>query len=124
MYRKLHNGQLSIKDFHVPFCGTLDSDKRWVLLAELIPWQELEDAYAPRFIENVGAPAKPGRLAFGSLYIKKRLGLTDEETPCWQRRQSLNGQTFRRPWRALCLANKSFSTAPDFLIGLEYLLVT
>ena len=60
--------------------GTLDPDNRWVLLAELIPWQELEEAYAPQFSANVGAPAKPVRLAFGSLYIKQRLGLTDEET--------------------------------------------
>ena len=80
MYRKHHNGQLSIKEFHVPFCGTLDPENRWVLLAELIPWQELEEAYAPQFSANVGAPAKPVRLAFGSLYIKQRLGLTDEET--------------------------------------------
>ena len=47
--------------------------------AELIPWQELEEAYALRFNTNVGAPAKPVRLAFGSLYIKQRLGHTDED---------------------------------------------
>jgi hypothetical protein len=64
----------------MPFCGTLDPRTRWVLLAELIPWQELEEAYALQFSANVGAPAKPVRLAFGSLYIKQRLGLTDEET--------------------------------------------
>jgi hypothetical protein len=29
---------------------------------------------------NVGAPAKPGRLAFCALFIKQRLGLIDEET--------------------------------------------
>jgi IS5 family transposase len=80
MYRKQHNGQLSVKDFHVPFWGTLDPDNRWVLLAVLIPWQKLEEAYAPQFSANVGAPAKPVRLAPGSLYIKQRLGLTDEET--------------------------------------------
>ena len=80
MYRKQNNGQLSIKDFHVPFCDTLDPDNRWVRLAELIPWQELKKAYAPQFSANVGAPAKPVRLAFGSLYIMQRLGLTDEET--------------------------------------------
>jgi hypothetical protein len=79
MYRKQHNGQLSIKDFHVPFGGTLDPDNRWVRLAELIPWQELEEAYALQFSTNVGAPAKPLRLAFGSLYIKQRIGLTDED---------------------------------------------
>ena len=77
MYRTQHNGQLSIKDFYVPFGGTLDSENRWVLLAELIPWKELEEAYAPQFTANVGAPAKSVRLAFGSLYIKQRLGLID-----------------------------------------------
>jgi IS5 family transposase len=57
MYRMQHNGQLSIKNFHVPFGGTLDPDNRWVLLVELIPWQELWEAYAPQFSANVGAPA-------------------------------------------------------------------
>ena len=51
-----------------------------MLLAELIPWQELEEAYAPLFSAYVGAPATTVRLAFGSSYIKQRLGLTDEET--------------------------------------------
>jgi hypothetical protein len=45
-----------------------------------MPWQELEETYAPQFSSNVGAPAKPVRLAFESLYIKQRLDLMDEET--------------------------------------------
>jgi hypothetical protein len=94
------------------------------MLAELIPRQELEEAYGPQFIANVGAPRKPVRLAFGWLYIKQRLGLTDEETPCWQRRQSLYGQSFKRPLRAFCLVIKSFSKALEFLLGLQYLSVT
>ena len=80
MYRKLHNGQLSIKDFHVPFGGTLDTDNRWVIFSSLMPWEELEEAYAPQFNPTTGAPAKPVRLAFGALFIKQRLGLSDEET--------------------------------------------
>jgi hypothetical protein len=80
MCRKQHNGQLSSKELHVLFGGSLDPDNRWVQLAELFPWQELEETYAPQFSVNVGAPAKPVRLAFGSLYIKQRLGLADEET--------------------------------------------
>ena len=80
MYRKQHHGQLSIEAFHLPFGGTLEPANRWVLLSELIPWQELEETYAPQFSANVGPPAKPVRLAFGSLYIKQCLGLTDEET--------------------------------------------
>jgi hypothetical protein len=49
MYRKLHNGQLSINDFHVPFGGTLDTDNRWVIFSALMPWEELEETYAPQF---------------------------------------------------------------------------
>jgi IS5 family transposase len=59
MYRKHHNGQLSIEDFHVPFGGTLNSDA-----ASLMPWEELEETYAPQFNPTTGAPAKPVRLAF------------------------------------------------------------
>ena len=80
MYRTKNKCQLSINEFHLPFGGKLDPDNRWVLLSELIPWQELEETYAPQFNATIGAPAKPVRLAFGSLYIKQRLGLTDEET--------------------------------------------
>jgi hypothetical protein len=80
MYRKHHNGQLSIEEFHVPFGGTLDPANRWVLFSSLMPWEELEATYAPQFSPTTGAPAKPVRLAFGALFIKQRLGLTDEET--------------------------------------------
>lgn len=64
----------------MPFGGTLDPDNRWVLFSSLMPWEELEEAYAPQFNSTTGAPAKPVRLAFGALFIKQRLGLTDEET--------------------------------------------
>jgi hypothetical protein len=80
MYRKHHNGQLSIEEFHVPFGGTLDPDNRWVLFSSLMPWEELEETYAPQFSPTTGAPAKSVRLAFGALFIKQRLGLSDEET--------------------------------------------
>ena len=80
MYRNHHNGQLSIEDFHVPFDGTLDPDNRWVLFSSLMPWEELEATYAPQFSRTTGAPAKSVRLAFGALFIKQRLGLSDEET--------------------------------------------
>jgi hypothetical protein len=45
-----------------------------------MPWQELEETYAPQFNPTTGAPAKPVRLAFGAFFIKQRLGLSDEET--------------------------------------------
>ena len=69
MYRRHNNGQISIKEFHLPFGGTLDPENRWVQLEGLIPWDELEETYAPQFSATIGAPAKSVRMAFGALYI-------------------------------------------------------
>jgi hypothetical protein len=58
----------------------LDPDNRWVLFSSLMPWEELEETYAPQFSPTSGAPARSVRLAFGALFIKQRLGMSDEET--------------------------------------------
>jgi IS5 family transposase len=79
MYRREHRHQLSFEDFFLPFGGKLSGDNRWIKLAELIPWDELEDDYAAQFCKGFGAPAKPFRMALGALIIKARLRLTDEE---------------------------------------------
>ena len=79
MYRREHRHQLSFEDFFLPFGGKLFGDNRWIKLAQLIPWDELEDDYASQFCKGFGAPAKPFRMALGALIIKTRLGLTDEE---------------------------------------------
>ena len=79
MYRREHRDQLSFEDFFLPFGGKLSGDNRWIKLADLIPWDELEDDYAAQFCKGFGAPAKPFRMALGALIIKARLGLTDEE---------------------------------------------
>jgi len=68
-----------LADFFLPFGGKLSGDNRWIKLAELIPWDELEDYYAAQFCKGFGAPAKPFRMALGALIIKARLNLTDEE---------------------------------------------
>ena len=64
----------------MPFGGTLEPENCWVLFSSLMPWEELEETYAPQFTLTTTAPAKPVRLAFGALFIKQRLGLTDEQT--------------------------------------------
>ena len=79
MYRRGHRDQLSFEDFFLPFGGKLAGDNRWIKLAELIPWDDLEDDYAAQFCNGFGAPAKPLRMALGALIIKARMGLTDEE---------------------------------------------
>jgi hypothetical protein len=58
----------------------LDPENRQVLFTTLMPSDKIEAVYATQFSPTTGAPPKPARLAFGSLFIKQRLGMTDEET--------------------------------------------
>jgi len=80
MYRKPPANQLAFKEFDLPFGGKLNGQNRWVRLAELVPWEEVEAIYEKHFTQAAGAPAKSARVAFGALLIKERLGLSDEET--------------------------------------------
>ena len=46
-----------------------------------MPWDEVERCYSESLAgTGMGAPAKTGRMAYGALVIKERLGITDEET--------------------------------------------
>ncbi len=51
-----------------------------MLLSSLMPWEELEETYAPQFNPTTGAPAKTVRMALGELFIKQWLGISVEET--------------------------------------------
>jgi IS5 family transposase len=80
MYRK-HVQHPEFESFFLPFGGHLDSGNRWVRMAKLIPWTEVEQRYEKLFADSgMGAPAKNVRIALGALIIKERLGLSDEET--------------------------------------------
>ena len=68
-------------DFYLPFGGKLSASNRWSKLAEAMPWDLVEECYASSLAgTGMGAPAKRGRMAYGALIIKERLGVTDEET--------------------------------------------
>ena len=76
-----------------------------IKLADLIPWDELEDYYVAQFCKGFGAPAKPFRMALGALIIKARLNLTDEElveqikeNPCLQFFISLEASDYATPF--------------------------
>ena len=73
--------QTEFVDFYMPFGGKLSTENRWVKLAAMIPWNEIEEVYKRNLDgTGMGAPAKSGRIAFGALVIKERLGITDGET--------------------------------------------
>ena len=47
--------------------------------AGTIPWDAIEEKYAKLFPGKTGMPAKPLRMALGSLLIQKQLGFSDRE---------------------------------------------
>ena len=80
MYRS-ELDQPEFENFYLPFGGKLSGRNRWVKLADLVPWKEVERCYRRGLSGSpTGAPAKAARIAFGALIIKERLGVTDEET--------------------------------------------
>ena len=80
MYRKVDAPPTPTAQFELPFEGKLSEENRWVIMANLIPWQEFEQEYAKNFSTDMGAPALPFRLALGALIIKEKLGTSDRET--------------------------------------------
>lgn len=80
MYREKEEKQMDLKDFYLPFGGSLDEENRWVILSKLVPWGELEKKYVERLSDSgLGAPAKSLRMALGSLIIKEKLQISDRE---------------------------------------------
>ena len=106
MYRRRYTKQLSFVDFFLPFGGKLRSDNRWVILADMIPWELAESFYAEQFAKSKRGPsAKSARVALGSLIIKERLGVSDEEAV---------KQIQENPYLQYFLGFKEFCDEPPF----------
>lgn len=80
MYQKENRDQLIIEGFHMAFGGHLSAQNRWVKLAELMPWEHIEEIYALSLSQETGRYAIPARIAFGTIFIKESEKLTDEGT--------------------------------------------
>ncbi len=80
MYKKVEQHVAESENFELPFGAKLAEDNRWVIMAKLIPWSEVEEEYAKKFTLEIGAPAKSSRMALGALIIKEKLGISDRET--------------------------------------------
>ena len=81
MYKHNSETQIEFIDFYLPFGGKLSAKNQWVTLADMLPWDLVEEGYQKQLAgTGMGAPAKSGRIAFGALLIKERLGVTDEKT--------------------------------------------
>ena len=76
---KFEEKQLSFTDFNQPQGLQMNPQNRWIQKAEMIPWDTIEKEYAKLFPSKTGMPAKPLRMALGSLLIQKQYHYSDEE---------------------------------------------
>lgn len=79
MYKKERHHQFGRTDFNQPIGLKMNPENRWIKKAERIPWDEIEDRYASLFPSHTGMPAKPLRVALGSLLIQKQYSYSDRE---------------------------------------------
>ena len=97
--------QLGLADFNQPVGLKMNPENRWVKKADLIPWDDIEKRYAALFPSGTGHPAKPLRMALGSLIIQKQFGYSDRElveqlseNPYYQYFIGLPGFQFEQPF--------------------------
>lgn len=73
--------QLVLDNFETPFEKELNPKNRWVVLAHLIPWDEVCSLYLKHVgVSETGRPPLNPRLVLGSLIIKHLCNLDDRET--------------------------------------------
>ena len=73
--------QQILAGFEHPFDRELDPSNRWVVLAQLIPWDEICGIYHKQVgISSTGRPGLSPRVAIGALIIKYMCNLDDRET--------------------------------------------
>ena len=78
MYRGKDRQTLPLFPELFPFGGKLDHENRWLKIANLLPWEEIESRYKSYFSE-IGRPSLDCRLVIGVLFLKHMTGFSDDE---------------------------------------------
>ena len=73
-----NSDQLEMFNKSLPFGDKLNRENRWIRLAGLIDWQRFESIYAKTF-SSTGRPGIRARFVLGSLILKHKLEVSDEE---------------------------------------------
>ena len=77
MFRRRDKNQLRFFENNKRFTVDINPENRWVKLSELMPWDRIEDHYVQNMSEDAGRGAITSRIAFGSIFAKENLNLTD-----------------------------------------------
>jgi hypothetical protein len=113
MYKKAEQLETEPENFELPFGGKLAEDNRWVIMAKLVPWAEVEEEYAKKFTVLLGAPAKSSRMALGALIIKEKLGISDRESVAGDPQRTVE-QIRENPYLQYFIGLKSYRNEAPF----------
>ncbi len=72
--------QISLEMFKHPFEQELDKENRWVILASLVPWDELAAVYSRKLQTDSGRLSVDIRTVLGALIVKHKFRLDDRGT--------------------------------------------
>ena len=78
------SNQFTLEGFSHPFHKQLKPTKRWVCLAELVPWDELAGIYARDMDPGSGWLIVDIRMVIGALIIRHSLSLSDRIVNIYQ----------------------------------------
>ncbi len=79
MCQKSEQEKIRLRNF-LPSSGIkLSSDNRWVVMAKLIPWAELEEENSKLLGRKKDGLIKPFRMALAILILKKKMEMTDSQ---------------------------------------------
>ncbi len=109
MYKFERYRQLGLADFNQPVGLKMNPENRWVKKSATIPWDAIEEKYAGLFPSKTGMPAKPLRMALGSLMIQKQYGYSDRE---------LLEQITENPYYQYFIGLPGFQNEPPFVPSL------
>jgi IS5 family transposase len=79
MYDYISKNQQKIEEFKTDFELALDPKNRWIQLSSITPWDDLVREYIKSLNPKYGTPGLNPRVAVGSLIVKHKLNLSDEE---------------------------------------------
>lgn len=112
MYQKSEQEKIRLENFLPPSGIELSSDNRWIVMAKLIPWAELEKENSKLFSKKKDQLVKPFRMALGALILKKKMETTDkgivaliQENPYLQYFIGLSEYTNIAPFKPSMIAN-------------------
>ncbi len=105
MYYSDDKNQLGFDEFFLPFGGKLKKENRWVRMAEIMPWDYIEQVYLEGMSQETGRAALSARIAYGAIFVKEHEGLTDEGTV---------GAIAENPYIQYFLGLKEFRDEPLF----------